>query len=219
MPDITILAIVIANLATLAMAWSQHWPLVMLLWPYWCQSVIIGWYARKRILALTKFSTDGFSVNDQPVEATPASQRSTAIFFVVHYGFFHFVYLVFLVVMTALATSGTGFPPGQPLDHITPTDFLLVIAASLLFWFTHRASHRAHVAADLRRVPNLGSLMFLPYLRVFPMHITIILGMILGSSGGLLLFGALKTIADVMMHVIEHRWLQRGTTGLPQVVS
>ena len=69
-------------------------------------------------------------------------------------------------------------------------------------------SHREHVASDLRHTRNIGTLMFIPYLRIIPMHLTIILGAVLGSGGGLLLFGALKTVADVVMHKVEHRMLQ-----------
>jgi hypothetical protein len=49
--------------------------------------------------------------------------------------------------------------------------------------------------------------MFTPYVRIVPMHLTILLGATLGSGKGLLLFGVLKTLADVVMHVIEHRRL------------
>ena len=41
-----------------------------------------------------------------------------------------------------------------------------------------------------------------PYLRVVPMHIMVIVG-------GLLIFGALKTVADVAMHAVEHRRYQK----------
>jgi len=54
--------------------------------------------------------------------------------------------------------------------------------------------------------------MLLPDARILPMHLTIILGGALGGDGAgvLLVFGALKTAADVLMHYVEHRVLQRG---------
>jgi hypothetical protein len=53
--------------------------------------------------------------------------------------------------------------------------------------------------------------MFLLYGRIIPMHITIIVGGALGGDSALsvLVFGALKTAADVLMHHVEHRVLQR----------
>jgi hypothetical protein len=73
------------------------------------------------------------------------------------------------------------------------------------------------VDADLRGTPNIGTLMFVPYIRIIPMHLTIILGVMLEDGLGLLLFGSLKTVADVAMHKVEHRMLQ-GTAGVPSGV-
>ncbi|GAB3347865.1 DUF6498-containing protein [Lysobacter tyrosinilyticus] len=215
--DRATLGIVASNLLTLVTAWWQDWPLALMLWPYWCQSLVIGWFARKRILALHTFSTEGFKINDQAVEPTPQTQRVTANFFALHYGLFHFVYLIFLLTMSSV--SGEPASAGGVMHR---SDVLLILGLALSFWFSHRASYREHVAADLRRVPNIGTLMFLPYLRVLPMHLTIILGMALGDDWGRLLFGSLKTVADVAMHKIEHRWLQRAEAGgksLPNVVE
>ena len=88
--------LLLANAATLAAALVLDWPAGWLLWPYWIQSVVIGWFARKRMLGLYRFSTDGFTSNDQPVPENAQGKRSTANFFTLHYGFFHLCYLIFL---------------------------------------------------------------------------------------------------------------------------
>ncbi len=58
----------------------------------------------------------------------------------------------------------------------------------------------------MKRTPNIGTIMFFPYARVIPMHLTIVIGghFTKGSQGALILFLALKTIADLIMHMIEH---------------
>ena len=61
------------------------------------------------------------------------------------------------------------------------------------------------MAADQQGRPNIGGVMFLPYLRIVPMHLTIIVGIGAGYTGGVVLFGALKTLADALMHWIEYR--------------
>jgi len=191
--------LVLSNALTAVAALIMHWPLATLLWPYWIQSIIIGWYSRKRMLALTNFTTEGLTSNDQPVEATPASLRSTARFFVLHYGFFHFVYLIFLC---------------QGAAKITPLDWLTFAGLAVSFAMSHGSSFRQNIAADRRGCPNLGVLLFLPYLRVIPMHLAILFGGAVAgdSAGALLLFVALKTVADVAMHRAEHRLLQRGAS-------
>jgi hypothetical protein len=51
--------------------------------------------------------------------------------------------------------------------------------------------------------------MFFPFIRIFPMHLTIIFGatvMMLSDFGVivLILFSLLKTVADLTIHLIEH---------------
>ena len=191
------LGIVAANLLAIGLAWWQHWPLVTLLWPYWLQSVIIGWYSRKRILSLGPFSlanTDGFDKGSDE-----ATKRSTARFFVLHYGAFHLVYAVFLWNLT---TRGMR---GMAPYHVTPLDVVFMAMIAVSFVLTHRATYQRIMAADQQGKPNIGGVMFLPYLRVVPMHLTIILGVAAGYTGGVMLFAGLKTLADVLMHWIEYR--------------
>jgi len=102
---------------------------------------------------------------------------------------FHVVYLAFIM---------DAAPFTLPAD----SGFLICTGA---FAFNHFYSYRYHRDVDRLGTPNIGTLMFTPYLRIVPMHITIVLGAALSGGGGLVLFGVLKTIADAAMHVIEHR--------------
>ncbi len=195
-------SLLVVNAVTLAVALGLQWPVATLVWPYWIQSVVIGYYSRKRILALGRFSTEGFTMNDQPVSPTPATQRSVGNFFALHYGFFHFGYLMFLLKQA----------PALPW-----WDVLGWLALGISFAWNHRLSYRQNIESDRLGTPNIGTLMFLPYARIVPMHLTILLGgTVAGSgSGAVLIFGALKTAADILMHHVEHRVLQRSRTALP----
>ena len=158
--------------------------------------MIIGWYSRRRILALQQFSTEGFKINDRPVPETAESLRKTAGFFALHYGFFHVGYFAFLVSRTA------------GLSH---WDWLAFAAMGASFAMSHGTSFRQNLEADAHGRPNLGTMMFLPYARIVPMHLTILFGSTMAgdSPHGVLLFSVLKTAADVLMHHVEHRVLQR----------
>lgn len=187
--------IVLTNAAALAVAWWQHWPLHLLLWPYWIQSVVIGWYSGRRILALERFSTEGTTGfaggSDEDVK------RRTVRFFAMHYGIFHLGYLFFLYMF-----HRTGrFPDLGGVDAAC----IAVLGAS--FALTHGVSFKRNLENDLRGRPNIGVLMFLPYARVVPMHLTMILGMQMSFTGAVLLFGTLKSAADLLMHWVEHRIL------------
>lgn len=193
----SLLGVVAANVLAIAIAWWQHWPLVTLLWPYWLQSVVIGWYSRQRILALGDFSLANTSGFDQG--SPEATKRHTARFFTLHYGAFHLVYAVFLWVATS------GRIARVPAYHPGAADLLFTAVLAVSFVLSHRASYRRIMASDQQGRPNIGGVMFLPYLRIIPMHLTIILGVMAGYAGGVLLFGCLKTLADALMHWIEHR--------------
>ncbi len=196
--------LLVSNALTAVAAVALKWPIETLLWPYWIQSVIIGWYSRKRMLALTNFTTEGLTSNGRKVEATPAGARSTANFFALHYGFFHLGYFVFLA---------------QKIDSISQWDWLVFAGLGVSFIVSHGTSYRQNIEADLRGKPNLGVLLFLPYLRVIPMHFTIIIGGAVASTSltTLLLFIVLKTLADIGMHKAEHAMLQKG--ALPAVTG
>jgi cation transport ATPase len=184
--------LVASNAVTLVLALWQGWSLGLLLWPYWAQSVIIGVFSYRRMLGLQRFSTANFRVNGKPAEENDATRRSTANFFAMHYGMFHLVYAIFLLMLTTPAA-----------------DWLWIAIAVVAFAFNHASSFRRFREADRQGRPNIGALMFLPYLRVLPMHLMIIFG--IGMAGGgavaVLFFGLLKTAADAAMHVAEHRIL------------
>ncbi len=191
--DGSVWALIAANVFALGVALWQDWGAAPLMLLYWGQSVVIGIANVFRILALDRFSTENFTMNNRPVEPTPATKRQVAVFFAMHYGLFHAVYLVFLV----------AGPRGEPL---TPWFW----ACTAAFALNHLWSYRYNRDIDRQGTPNIGTLMFTPYLRIVPMHLTIIFGGLLGGARpGLLLFGALKTVADVAMHFVEHAQLQK----------
>lgn len=196
--------LLISNLVSIVLAIVFSWELFHLLIVYWFQSVAIGISNFFRMLRLRDFCTEGFTSNGRPVPETKAGKISTALFFAVHYGFFHIGYLVFIV-----AGLGSSEAP-EVVEEPSRWEGIFFWVAIASFAFSHWKSFRVNVDADLRRRPNIGSMMFLPYARIVPMHLTIILGAALPSSlWALLLFMSLKTGADYLMHIVEHRWLQQ----------
>lgn len=192
--------LVLSNLVTIAFALALKWDIRDVMWIYWGQSIIIGFFAFLRILDLKQFSTEGYRVNDRPVEPTRQTQRSSAWFFLFHYGFFHFVYLVFLL---GLMTPDSSMP------------FLGIGLCLLAFLLSHAFSFWHNRQRDRNRAPKIGCIMFFPYGRIIPMHFTIILGGWFGpeSTGAPLIFLFLKTLADVIMHMAEHA--DRDAASLP----
>jgi hypothetical protein len=187
--------LLLSNAGTLIAALLLHWDFGWMLWPYWMQSVIIGFYARKRMLALDKFSVEGFTSNGRRVPEDESGKRSTANFFVLHYGIFHLAYFGFLAGM-------------HPVK--SPTDILVLFACGVSFALAQRQTYAAQHAADLRGKPNLGALMFTPYLRVVPMHLAIIFGTAMGGGAwAIWFFSALKTASDLLLDLIDRKMAVR----------
>ena len=190
--DGSVWSLVAANAIALGIAGYQDWSTASLMLVYWAQSVVIGAANVFRILALDRFSTENFRINNRAVDPTPATKRQVAAFFALHYGLFHVVYLVFL------ATDGA------------PLFMPWIWVCTAAFAANHLWSYRYNRDLDRQGTPNIGTLMFTPYLRIVPMHLTIIFGGLLVHTGaGLLLFGALKTAADVAMHIVEHMQIKK----------
>jgi FtsH-binding integral membrane protein len=195
--DSSVWSLLAANAVALAAALHFDWSANSLMLVYWIQSVVIGISYFFRILSLDRFSTENFQINDRPVAPTPETKRQVASFFAMHYGLFHAVYFMFLILN-----------PDDPA--VVDAAFWICAAA---FAFNHLWSYRYNRDLDRQGTPNIGTLMFTPYLRIIPMHLTIIFGgQFIDSTMTLLLFGGLKTLADVGMHLAEHARLRKVRT-------
>ncbi len=197
--DPTTWALLASNGLTILLALSQHWSLMSVLWVYWGQSVVIGLVNVARILTLEDYSTRNFTINDKSVPANVATKLATAGFFAVHYGLFHLVYAVFLTVFTLAGGPVALFDLGPAEAGAFRPGFVLL--AVLAFAVNHLFSFLYY--RDQTKQQDIGKVMFAPYSRILPMHMTIIFGMWLGAAA-LPFFLVLKAAMDVMMHVREH---------------
>jgi len=207
MPLFALVQVLAANAIATWWAVRSGWPLLMLVLPFWLQSVVIGWFYRQRILALRRFGTQGFEIDGKPVPETAETRTTTANFLAMHYGFFHVVYAIFLVAFGFAGklgdTSGLG-----------PDDAWSVLAIGALFVATQYVEHRREVATDRSISPNIGAMMFLPYVRVVPMHVMILVGAAFeGAAATIVVFGVLKAAADALMLVLEERLVARSSTA------
>lgn len=196
--DRSAMALVFSNVIVIVFALVQGWNLLAIMLGYWLQSVIIGFFNFIRIISLKEFSVQGLKMNNKKVEATKKTKKSIAFFFVLHYGLFHFVYLAFLVM----------FIKAKGMD--VNKEIFPILTMGIIFFFNHLFSFWYNKKELEEKKPNIGKIMFFPYARIIPMHFTIIAGglfFVLFESYQipLVLFLFLKTIADLIMHIIEHR--------------
>ncbi len=75
------LFLLFSNITVIILAMVQNWNITPLLWVYWWQSIIIGFFNWRRIKKLQKFSTEGLKIDGESVPATVKTRKSTARFF------------------------------------------------------------------------------------------------------------------------------------------
>ena len=205
--DSSFWALIISNLIAIIWALIEGWSLGIIMWVYWSQSVAIGILWFFKMLTLKEFSTEGVEVNDRPVKPTTGTKIEMAFFFLVHYGFFHFIYASFLRELFEIV-------------RIWPIPLMAGIFVTYqCYSFFHNKKWKGE------RRPNIGKIMLFPYIRIIPMHFTIILGGALGTflaknfegafagKATLALFMLLKTVADVIMHRVEQKGFGDRPTG------
>lgn len=194
------LSILISNMLIVVLAVLEKQSVMDVLWVYWFQSVIIGVFNFVRILTLKNFTVDSLKMNSKPVEKTKAAKTGVAIFFLIHYGFFHLVYAIFLTAFTSLGNLASG-----------GVDYSFVFLTSVIFFISYLVEYIFSFTQEQESVQSLQKLMVAPYKRIFPMHLTIILSgfIIAGGFVGamstnisvLLIFMGLKTLIDLFTHI------------------
>lgn len=181
---VSAIALIIANLIPVFGVAFQGWSLFAIMLLYWLESAVTGVF---NVLRMRKVGgvESGFM----------------APFFMLHYGIFMFVHLIFVIVF--FGVIGGGWRELQ-LGLLVP--ILSLVASHAVSYYSNFIGKQEYLRT------SLGELMMRPYGRIIVMHITIIVGgsviMSLGSpTGVIILMMAVKTLIDLVSHLVEHRIL------------
>ncbi|MBM4235465.1 MAG: hypothetical protein FJ152_03215 [Firmicutes bacterium] len=219
MPDRSTQFLIAVNLINIVMAIIFKWSIYDVMLVYWFQSVSIGIFTFYKLYSypIEKINQEmeggkALEVNDLAVTNPIAAKIFIAGFFALHYGFFHLVYIIFIV--------GFASSEGFPLDLIGG------LVGALLFFANHFYSYLVYKDEDNNLTetyngnsqsssgPSIADLFSKPYTRIIPIHLTIIAGGAISHllTGGpfqniiiLLFFMGLKTLMDVIAHKKKHK--------------
>ncbi len=188
------------------------WDPYMILFIYWGESLIAGFFNVLKMLISGAIENGAFS------RSGLGQGIGLSLFFTLHYGIFMLVHLIFLVVfMFFTGFKGGGnynpfnsfvsfFPAGFSLIEVIDSEFSAVIAifisyaVSFYFQFIKTGAYNHTAAPDY---------MMRPYKRIVVMHLTIIFGafvfLLSGFKSGLfvVVWIALRIFADLKMHARE----------------
>jgi hypothetical protein len=174
------------------------WDVGTLLLLYWLESVVIGLLNVPKMLAC------------QASDSQNSFRRSTGgviylcVFFLFHYGGFSFGHYLFLDSLFASVPPLTGL-----ISDILSAQGLLISMVGL--WVSHIFSmFKNFYGKGEYKTRSANKQMFVPYGRVFIMHIVIIIGGTLVQAFGapvlaLILLVVLKTAIDLVAHSLEHQ--------------
>lgn len=176
-----------------------------ILFTYYFQSLMLGVSYFLQIMTIHNYSVEDVKFNGVQVEKSAKTKGCIGFFFLIHYGFFHLGYLIFLLInfdfkvdTGFLLPSLTGFALGELIAVIR------------------------HNSIIQKEVPNIGTMMFTPYLRIIPMHLFIIAGGFIGfhNPGIFAVFIILKIISDVIMHVIVNKTYKESAKNIePPIIN
>lgn len=154
---------------------------ISFLWIYMMQSILIG------LVHVVKLNVYRFAPATRPADWK--NPRALSLFFLVHYGFFHFVYAFFIP------------PAGVNWQVVLEGAAIFSLA---LIWNTIR-----HYKSESSGQYNANDFMFLPYLRIIPIHFAIILGGFLSAVTGsfsavFVILAVIKTAMELGMEYFQH---------------
>lgn len=204
-----VISLVLANLVTIGLAILENWDVLTVLFIFWAQSLIIGFFTTVSLLfADTDLLAAGLGKAEEGTgRGTVAGKGRARLFkvlvagfFAFHYGLFHlFYFVVFFWNDTFRAEDCTG------------TAILVPLA---FFLFSHLFSLLWSWKATIRDSQFMADSILLPYNRIVPMHLTMIFGFGISSLLALLgfesllpvlvVFIILKTYMDIRMHTVLH---------------
>ncbi|MBK8090384.1 MAG: hypothetical protein IPK31_22235 [Chitinophagaceae bacterium] len=162
-----------------------------IVWIYWLQSILIGFFTFIELLKVENPDETSMKMNDQPV--TKKNIGCAAFFFLFHFGFFHLVYAIFLL---------TGFSAGANAKIVLITGGIFLVESTIDL--IRRRSGKKEGEKE-----NIGKMFFVPYMRIIPMHLMILVPPLLGF-GTSVIFLILKMLADIGMYIATTR---RGTSS------
>ncbi len=222
--DPAIWSLVVANLFTIAWIFIENISFLTILIIYLGQTIIIGLFHFVKMLihpVLNKNKYKKFDNSRILQKLNQIGQQDHKIFqaisFLTTYLMFHFVYVFFIVhgVLFERISSFVSLNTTRESSFLGNADISLdpgtIIISVLLFFVSSLVSFFSNYNQDKQRGVGLTD----PFIRVLPIHLTIIIGGFLGTLfsflGGissmvlLAFFLLIKTLTDIKMEIRENK--------------
>lgn len=201
--EVTGKVLLLSNVLSIILAILFSYSLAIIIWTYYLESVMIGF-----------FSVGTMLMTGARHKASLTKAISTAGFFAMHYGLFHFVYFFFLATFTFMSMDQAS------AFYMDYSDSIYIFLTAGILFLSHGFSFMKNIIREHEDPywdpdKRIDDTFARPYFRILPMHLTIIAsGFVLlfvpASTILLMIFMGLKTLMDLVAHQTKHRLI----TGL-----
>ncbi|MEW6171139.1 MAG: DUF6498-containing protein [Candidatus Omnitrophota bacterium] len=198
--DISILPLILANLAPIFGVLFFRWDIFSVIFLYWQESAIIGFYNILKMYKANGTKAADITIND--IIANKLSKVFIIVFFMFHYGMFMLVHGMFIFVI--FARQKPIFSYKFFMDNY--------YFAILLLFISHGISYYVNfIGKEEYKKISVSEQMQKPYSRIIAMHLTILLSAFLVMAFGkqtiisLFILIAIKIAMDLRAHIKEHK--------------
>jgi hypothetical protein len=186
-----VIGIIVANFVTIILAVLQDWDTATILFIFFGQNLIIGFFA---VISMLTADTRLLVTEKSAAEAAAGKNTTityggmwrfkiaVAVFFIIHYGLFN---LFYYVIIFWNETFG-------PVDYTGTA----VRAGIGFFLLCHLLSFLWYRGKEKRGVFFMAAAVLQPYNRIIPLHLTMIIG---GTIAGLLMAAGITTVMPVLV--------------------
>ncbi len=164
-----------------------------LIWLYWSQSMLYGFFTYLYLKTAKRRYQSGFKYNEENKITEEASVGAETWFASRLFIAFHIIYVVFLA----------GF-----IEKTGPFDWDLYWKFLAVFLVFQLVSFIQHKIQNRDQPVDVARLAYLPFLRVIPIHLCIIIPAFLSISN-LTVFLIIKTITDQILYVKTTNYYQK----------
>jgi len=160
--------LLLGNLLLVFLALLQNWNYATIAWAYWCESVVIGLFLFFKYLLVAAHSRTG----------SKKIAYLLAFFFAIHWGIFHFAE-VFVVSNLPFGINGLfAIPPTIPFV----VALLILFLLQAYLFFTKGYLQVMDESEDAKLARELKNSFAGPYLRIAPIHFSLLLMVLVIAS-------------------------------------
>lgn len=158
--------------------------------------IILIYYFQSIFIGIQYFIRMMIGVRDARKQGEKLNYNSP-LFFGGHFGFFHFVYFIFLIGIVSRHNEG-----------LFEQNWKIILLSLMLNTFLSTLSD---IKSDRQQNKPYTGFALMPYLRIVPMHLFIILAFNQEKDIRYVtfLFIALKTLADLITHILSNQTWQK----------